>query len=261
MSDNIQPDLPSPPPKEVRLLSLHQKWLKGTASRADIKELLDNGKLTAADVGAKRPRGRRGKSPDVVAGMEALGTVLMRRFPGLGIELHRQVIHDWRNLRHVPAGCTEPFPAPESSNRYNVAKCIAWIETYFPNGGQATGLPDKQRTKDQIEEKKLALLNLELAKAEGQVIDRQRARATRLHVLTMQNNIIRARLERAGPQLRIDWLRQLGAAPELIAEFQRRDIELAQRTISEIYEDYAAASRDEPEQRLADDMKNNTVKT
>ena len=92
------------------------------------------------------------------------------------------------------------------------------------------------------------------------MIDRQRARATRLHVLTMQNNIIRARLERAGPQLRIDWLRQLGAAPELIAEFQRRDIELAQKTIDGIYEDYAAESRKEPEVRLAEEMKTKTVK-
>jgi hypothetical protein len=198
--------------------------------------------------------------PASICGMDNIGSLIMRRFPGIGIQVKRDVIYRWRNLLYVPDGCTVPFPAPTVHNRYNVVDCFAWIETYFPNGGQATGLPDKQRTKDQIEEKKLALLNLELAKAEGQVIDRQRARATRLHVLTLQNNIIRARLERAGPQLRIDWLRQLGAAPELIAEFQRRDTELAQRTISEIYEDYAAESRKEPEVRLAEEMKTKTVK-
>jgi hypothetical protein len=262
MRDNIQTDLP-PAPKEIRLLSLHSKWLKGTASQTDIKELLANGKLTQKDVCAKKPKakGRPARDfPQFVAGMDALGAVLMRRFPGIGIQIGRQVIQNWRKLEHVPDGCIVPFPAPRASNRYAVADCIAWIERYFPEGGPAAGMTEKQRTKDQIEERKLTLLNLEVAKAEGRVIDRESARATRIASMTIQNNIVRSRVERACPQLRVDWLKQLGVVPELIAEFQRRDIELAQKTIDGIYEAYAAESRKEPEQRLSEEMKAKTVK-
>ena len=198
--------------------------------------------------------------PPSICGMDNIGALIMRRFPSIGIQVKRDVIYRWRNLIYVPDGCTVPFPAPTIHNRYKVVDCFAWIETYFPDGCRTGGLFEKQRTKDQIEERKLTLLNLEVAKAEGRVIDRESARATRIESMTIQNNIVRNRVERACPQLRVDWLKQLGAAPELIAEFQRRDIELAQKTIAWIYEDYAAESRKEPEQKLSEEMKAKTVK-
>lgn len=267
MTDAAQFKVNPPTLKEIRLSNLHAKWVKGTASDKNIAELLENSVLTPADVEAKQPKKKSGRPrkltagfPASINGMDSLGGLIMRRFPGIGIQVQRQVIQNWRRLEHVPDGCNVPFPAPRASNRYDVAECFAWVSNYFPDGEQRGPLAAKQKTRDAIEDRKLKLLDIEVGKAEGALISRDRARMTRRDALTRQNNIMQARLEHVECQQRIDWLKQLGATPELIAEFQRRDSALAIQTISEIYNEYQSQSRLEPESELAEEMKQKTVK-
>lgn len=257
----------APTLKEIRLSNLHAKWVKGSATKSDIQELLDNGVLTPADVESKPQKQKAGRPrkivsgfPSSINGMGGLGGIIMRRFPNIGIQVGRQVIQNWRKLEHVPSGCNVPFPAPKESNRYDVAECFAWVETYYPDGVGSGSMVAKQKTKDLIDVRKLELLDIEVGKSTGALISRDRARMTRRDALVRQNNIMQTRLERVETQQRIDWLKQLGATPELMAEFQRRDAGLAQETIARIYNEYQSAIRLEPEVDLAEEMKQKTVK-
>lgn len=256
----------SPTIKEIRLGNLHAKWVKGSATKSDTAELLENGVLKPEDVEAAKPKDKGGRPrkppgsfPVSINGMEALGALIMRRFPRIGLQVDRQAIIAWRRLERVPDNCNVPFPAPLSSNRYDVAECFAWVETYISDGSPGP-LAAKQKTKDAIEERKLELLNIEVGKATGALISRDRARMTRRDALARQNAIMQTQLERVGTQHRIDWLKQLQCTPEQIAEFQRRDAELAAQIISVIYNEYQTQARLEPEAILADEMKQKTVK-
>lgn len=115
---------------KIRLDNQFQKWLKASASKQDIQDLL------AAKLISKEQAGEYEDDdfPKMASGMDELGSFIMRRFkdfPTIG-EVGRQRIHSWKRISTKPPYA--PFPSPTNRNDYPVLEVFDWVEKWIlPN--------------------------------------------------------------------------------------------------------------------------------
>ena len=191
---------------KIRIRNLHAKWVQGTASKSAIDELLVVGEANGG-ISPKEVRERQAEQPELedipssVSGMDALGALIMRQFPKIGLQVNRQTIQNWRQLKYVPKGCSVPFPPPSSGNRYNVAECFAWIQTYFgPRmetvGGMDLSFQRRQEMKDRIDAATMRMKEREDAHAAGLLTDTKEAQMAVTGAVLAHHAIVKARLDR-----------------------------------------------------------------
>lgn len=186
----------------IRLENQFSKWLKASASKGDISDLLEAGRISSKE--AKKYEEQHPAEiddlPTSVSGMDALGSLIMRQFPKIGIQVNRQAIRKWRKLLCVPSGCNVPFPGPATSNRYNVAECFAWVQTYFgPHMGIA-GEPDvvfgaTQELENKIKQRKLELLDMEVGTASGRLSNSKTAQMAVTGAVMAHHSIVKRQMD------------------------------------------------------------------
>ena len=194
---------------EIRLANQKAKWLKATASKSDIEELLAAGRISPKQAAESMPAPDTENLPTSVAGMDALGALIMRQFPRIGLQVDRQMILHWRNLRRVPEGCSVRFPAPKCSNRYDVAECFAWVQTYFGQKMAEGGMPEaqyeaRQAIKDKIESRKLELLDIEVGEATGRLVEAKEAQLAVTGAVMAHHRIVKSHLDHDFAKLVLD---------------------------------------------------------
>lgn len=184
----------------------------------------------------KGNRTRRGGYPVSVAGMDAIARLIAVKY---NRQCSRQYIMRWRNLVQVPAGCTEQFPAPKESNRYNMAECFAWCDRYLEPAAEKQG-----ETQDLLQLQFEAKAKNDIEKLEHERWGRERDRGLWLKKLDAERTIIgalrqyhgavRSLLERQDPAARRDKLRDLGVDADLVAAFFAFDLDLARATVDAV---------------------------
>jgi hypothetical protein len=225
----------------IRLENQYAKWLKASASKLDIEDLLRAGKISAEQALDSERRGQIPVEdiPTTVSGMDALGSLIMRNFPKIGLQVGRQTIKNWRALKYVPNGCNVPFPPPSNGNRYKVSDCFAWIQTYFGPRMDTVGQPDPlfgatQELENKIKERKLRLMDLEVGKAEGKLTDAKVAQSTISAALKRYHGIVRTQLERVEIKAITDFHASLGLSDAHRSALREFHTSLARATMDKI---------------------------
>lgn len=182
----------------------------------------------------KQEAANKNKIPASTSGMDALGALIMRQFPNIGLQVNRQTIHNWRNLKFVPPSCNVPFPPPTNGNRYNTADCFAWIETYFPEGENVPRHGATQDLKNKINERKLRLLDLEVGEAEGKLTDKKIAKNTMIAAIKKYHGIVRTHLEKLEVKAFTEYATTLELSDNHKAALQSFLIQQSRNTIEKI---------------------------
>ena len=180
-----------------------------------------------------------GDIPATVSGMDALGALIMRRFPKLGIQVGRQVIQNWRRLKYVPKGCTVPFPAPSNGNRYDVQECFAWIQNYFGPRMETVGQPDPLFGETQAIKNKRELVRLRMDEREdahqaGKLIERAISEQTITAALRRYHNLVRVQLERLDVKEIVDLCASIGLSDDQKAAIHAALLARARKTIDKV---------------------------
>ena len=246
----------------IRLDNQYVKWLKASASKLDIEDLLRAGKISAEQAReSEQQQGQipAGDIPATVSGMDALGSLIMRNFPKIGLQVGRQTIQNWRGLKYVPNGCNVPFPPPSNGNRYRVSDCFAWVETYFGPRMDTVGQPEPLfgETQAHKNRREAALANIAERQDRLQaktLMVRADAEKTISAALKRYHGIVRVQLERTGLKLITDYHAALNLSDEQKAALREFHIGLARETISKVETACELIGRGEtPEQEILPD--------
>lgn len=180
------------------------------------------------------------KQPTRAFGLSNLARCIAAHFK---IQCSRQYILQWRQDKE--RRYTTPFPSPDDGNRFSLKDCFDWVEKfYLPRieVGDENIFKQAQiaEAKTLITKEKKAARELDIL--EGRYIKRSQAEATAISAVQQFNQLVKAEEEKNSPARRREKLKSLletlstlpGEVPiekrcvEIIAEFSRFDLELAQ---------------------------------
>ena len=160
------------------------------------------------------------RHPKSIQGQTKIASLLSERYGDeVGVTMDRRTIQRWRTGRFLPVG-VESFPQHDGGNRYDVAKCCAWLETYIAARKKNPELVHTEEIASEAKARRAAALadreerrNIREA---GEAIESAAARADLLGIID--------RLRPADCRIEIhsfacDSARSLGMAPEVVAAF------------------------------------------
>lgn len=146
----------------------------------------------------------------------------------------KSTVQFWKSL-------DPPFPASDEANRYDTGEVGEWMTDYLEkkgklvNGELKLSMDAKQlEAKQRREIRKDKWDEMDFRKAQGLLIDRNKADITTKTALRMYHNFARTELERNLTDQRREKLKALGMSAEIIAEFYAWDVELARETVNNL---------------------------
>lgn len=216
--------------REGRLASILTKWTQGSPlsffKSIPTQDLIDSG-IPRDDLESNGLLFAKDKSgefsyPKTVRSQSAIAELIRRRF---SIGCVQQDIHKWMRLQGVKGNV--PFPPPREGNHFNVGDSFAWVEQYIiPNrkaGEDSFGV--SQALKTRIEEKRLELLEMEVAAEKRRLIPRQVAQQTGMAVISRLQNVTVTEDEREMPAFILEAMLEAGVDAARAAAIHSKYVE------------------------------------
>ena len=94
-----------------------------------------------------------GQSDEFMGGREAAAAYVQMKFPG--VLCNKMDVSNWQRAKHLPSGCTEPFPPPHNSGRNSKLKIDAWVEKYLKSNASQQSLSGVENIDYERAQKKL----------------------------------------------------------------------------------------------------------
>ena len=162
------------------------------------------------------------KIPKTIQGMSGIASLINQEYgTTLGIFCTRRDIDRWRKGQLVPNG-VEPFPAPESDNCYNVAKCRRWVASYIEKKGDSPTIESLEVKAEAVARRERARANREERldrKEKGDLIERAVAEIDAIGIVQRLHNSCTLQDEQEIPTFCAETLRNLNLQPDTIAVF------------------------------------------
>lgn len=114
---------------EIRLENQYGKYLKASATKTDLADLLRAGRISAEQAGEAEQKAGDDQPPEIIEGLTRLAGWIATVFE---ISCSKQIIQKWKS--HKP-----PFPDPISADyRYRWSEVAAWVARYKARPANST---------------------------------------------------------------------------------------------------------------------------
>lgn len=155
---------------------------------------------------------------------------------------HFKMSCDKMKIKNWQTRITPPFPYARENNEFDVQECFAWVKRFKARKGEVsqTDLNLESldiRAAEAHANKKITAAErdrFELDKIKGEYVQRDVVETTIRTAMKSYHAFVKQEIEINNPMSRKTILQELGASPEIIAQFLERDLKASIATIDRI---------------------------